>query len=75
MNIKLNEIANKTVIVSGGKGNMGVMVSNFINDLDDFEVIGIIDPGENDSTFKNFLISDDIVCDYIFEFDQASVVN
>ena len=56
MNIKLNEIANKTVIVSGGKGSMGVMVSNFINDLDDFEVIGIIDPGENDSTFKNFLI-------------------
>ena len=75
MNIKLNEIANKTVIVSGGKGSMGVMVSNFINDLDDFEVIGIVDPGENDSTFKNFLISDDLVCDYIFEFAPASVVN
>ena len=75
MNIKLNEIANKTVIVSGGKGSMGVMVSNFINDLDDFEVIGIIDPGENDSTFKNFLISDGLVCDYIFEFAPASVVN
>ena len=56
MNIKLNEIAKKTVIVSGGKGSMGVMVSNFINDLDDFDVIGIIDPGENESTFKNFLI-------------------
>ena len=75
MNIKLNEIANKTVIVSGGKGSMGVMVSDFINDLDGYEVVGIIDPGENDSTFKNFLISDDLVCDYIFEFAPASVVN
>ena len=75
MNIKLNEIANKTVIISGGKGSMGVMVSNFINDLDDFEVIGIIDPGENESAFKNFVISDDLICDYIFEFAPASVVN
>jgi len=66
VNIKLNEIAKKTVIVSGGKGSMGVMVSNFINDLDDFDVIGIIDPVENEITFKNFFISDDLVCDYIF---------
>ena len=75
MNIKLNEIANKTVIVSGGKGSMGVMVSDFINHLDGFEVIGIIDPGEGDSKFKNFSISDNLMSDYIFEFAPASVVN
>ena len=75
MNIKLNEIANKTVIVSGGKGSMGVMVSDFINDLDGFEVIGIIDPGEGDSKFKNLSISDNLMSDYIFEFAPASVVN
>ena len=75
MNIKLNEIANKTVIVSGGKGSMGVMVSDFINHLDGFEVIGIIDPGEGDSKFKNLSISDNLMSDYIFEFAPASVVN
>ena len=75
MNIKLNEIANKTVIVSGGKGSMGVMVSDFINHLDGFEVIGIIDPGEGDSKFKNLSISDKLMSDYIFEFAPASVVN
>ena len=75
MNIKLNEIANKTVIVSGGKGSMGVMVSDFINHLDGFEVIGIIDPGERDSKFKNLSISDNLMSDYIFEFAPASVVN
>jgi len=75
VNIKLNEIANKTVIVSGGKGSMGVMVSDFINHLDGFEVIGIIDPGEGDSKFKNLSISDNLMSDYIFEFAPASVVN
>ena len=75
MNIKWNEIANKTVIVSGGKGSMGVMVSDFINHLDGFEVIGIIDPGEGDSKFKNLSISDNLMSDYIFEFAPASVVN
>ena len=75
MNIKLNEIANKTVIVSGGKGSMGVMVSDFINHLDGFEVIGIIDPGEGDSKFKNLSISNNLMSDYIFEFAPASVVN
>ena len=75
MNIKLNEIANKTVIVSGGKGSMGVMVSDFINHFDGFEVIGIIDPGEGDSKFKNLSISDNLMSDYIFEFAPASVVN
>ena len=75
MNIKLNEIANKTVIVSGGKGSMGLMVSDFINHLDGFEVTGIIDPAEGDSNFKNLSISDDLISDYIFEFAPASVVN
>ena len=51
----MNEIANKTVIVSGGKEAWSDGL-NFINDLDDFDVIGIIDPGENDSTFKTFNI-------------------
>ena len=54
---------------------MGVMVSDFINHLDGFEVIGIIDPGEGDSKFKNLSISDNLMSDYIFEFAPASVVN
>ena len=75
MNIKLNEIANKTVIVSGGKGSMGAMVSDFINHLDGFKVIGIIDPSEGDSKYKNLSISDNLMSDYIIEFAPASVVN
>ena len=75
MKNKLNEITNKTVVVVGGNGNMGTMVSEYIDGLEGYDVIGIIDPNNSGTKFNLLSISDDIICDYIFEFSPSSVVN
>ena len=75
MKNKLNEITNKTVVVVGGNGNMGTMVSEYIDGLRGYEVIGIIDPNNSGTRFNSLSISDDIICDYMFEFSPSSEVN
>jgi 4-hydroxy-tetrahydrodipicolinate reductase len=73
--IKLNEITNKSVIVVGGNGNMGAMVSDYVDGLEGFQVVGIIDPNNSGSKYSSLSFDDDINCDYIFEFSPSSVVN
>ena len=75
MKNKLNEITNRTVVVVGGNGNMGTMVSEFIDGLQGYEVIGIIDPNNSGTKFNSLTFSDDVICDYMFEFSPSSVVN
>ena len=54
---------------------MGTMVSEFIDGLQGYEVIGIIDPNNSGTKFNSLTFSDDVICDYMFEFSPSSVVN
>ena len=40
----MNEIAENTVLISGGAGSMGQLVSDYINSRDDFTLTAIHDP-------------------------------
>ena len=43
----MNEIAQNTVLISGGAGSMGLLVSDYINSRDDFTLTAIHDPNYN----------------------------
>ena len=40
----MNDKLVKTVVVSGGNGKMGNLVTDYIESRDDFKVVGIFDP-------------------------------
>ena len=48
----MNEIAQNTVLISGGAGSMGRLVSDYINSRDDFTQTAIHDPNYKGQEYK-----------------------
>ena len=48
----MNEIAQNTVLISGGAGSMGQLVSDYINSRDDFTLTAIHDPNYKGQEYK-----------------------
>ena len=48
----MNEIAQNTVLISGGAGSMGLLVSDYINSRDDFTLTAIHDPNYDGKEYK-----------------------
>tara|TARA_Y100001935_G_scaffold77594_1_gene64812 strand:- start:613 stop:1362 length:750 start_codon:yes stop_codon:yes gene_type:complete len=71
----MNEIAQNTVLISGGAGSMGQLVSSYINSRDDFTQSAIHDPNYQGQEYKIYKDLTSIEEDVVFEFSPASVVN
>ena len=71
----MNEIANKTVLISGGAGAMGQLISEYINTREDFKISGIHDPNYEGDDYKIYNELTDIKEDLVIEFSPSSVVN
>ena len=71
----MNEIAKNTVLISGGAGSMGQLVSSYINSRDDFTQSAIHDPNYQGQEYKIYKDLTSIEEDVVFEFSPASVVN
>ena len=71
----MNEIAQNTVLISGGAGSMGQLVSSYINSRDDFTQSAIHDPNYQGQEYKIYEYLTSIEEDVVFEFSPASVVN
>ena len=71
----MNEIAQNTVLISGGAGSMGQLVSSYINSRDDFTQSAIHDPNYQGQEYKIYEDLTSIEEDVVFEFSPASVIN
>ena len=71
----MNEIAQNTVLISGGAGSMGQLVSSYINSRDDFTQSAIHDPNYQGQEYKIYKDLTSIEEDVVFEFSPASVIN
>ena len=67
---------NIQIAIAGGNGNMGTLLSEFIESKDGFEVSGIYNgkDGSKSSKYHNFQTIKDIKGDYLFVFVPASVI-
>ena len=70
MNTKIKQIA-----ISGGNGNMGMLLSDLIDRNKSYEISGIYDPASNSQKYNNFATYSDIKADYLFEFSPADKIN
>ena len=70
MNSKIKQIA-----ISGGNGNMGMLLSDLIEKNKSYEISGIYDPVSNSHKYNNFENYSDIKADYLFEFSPADKIN
>ena len=71
----MNEIAQNTVLISGGAGSMGQLVSDYINSRDDFTLTAIHDPNYKGQEYKIYKDLTSIEEDVVLEFSPASVIN
>ena len=71
----MNEKSRSTVLISGGAGKMGVLITDYLSSQDNYEIIGIYDPGFSSEDYPSITKLDDINPDYILEFSPASAVN
>ena len=71
----MNEIAQNTVLISGGAGSMGQLVSSYINSREDFTQSAIHDPNYQGQEYKIYKDLTSIEEDVVFEFSPASVIN
>ena len=71
----MNEIAQKTVLISGGAGSMGQLVSDYINSRDDFTLTAIHNPNYEGQEYKIYKDLANIEEDVVLEFSPASVIN
>ena len=71
----MNEIVQKTVLISGGAGSMGQLVSDYINSRNDFIVTAIHDPNYDGQEYKIYKELTKIEEDIVVEFSPASVIN
>ena len=71
----MNEIAQNTVLISGGAGSMGQLVSSYINSRDDFTQTAIYDPNYEGQEYKIYKDLTNIEEDVVLEFSPASVIN
>ena len=71
----MNEIVQNTVLISGGAGSMGQLVSDYINSRNDFIMTGIHDPNYDGQEYKIYKDLTKIEEDIVVEFSPASVIN
>ncbi len=71
----MNEIAQNTVLISGGAGSMGLLVSDYINSRDDFTLTAIHDPNYKGQEYKSYKDLTNIEEDVVLEFSPATVIN
>ena len=71
----MNEIAQTTVLISGGAGSMGKLVTDYINSREDFTITAIHDPNYEGQEYKNCKNLKNIEEDVVIEFSPASVIN
>ena len=71
----MNEIAENTVLISGGAGSMGQLVSDYINSRDDFTLTAIHDPNYEGQEYKIYKDLKNIEEEVVLEFSPASVIN
>jgi len=71
----MNEIEQNTVLISGGAGSMGQLVSSYINSRDDFTQTAIYDPNYEGQEYKIYKDLTNIEEDVVLEFSPASVIN
>ena len=71
----MNEIAQKTVLISGGAGSMGQLVSDYINSRNDFIMTAIHDPNYDGQEYKIYKDLSKIEEDIVIEFSPSSVIN
>ncbi len=71
----MNEIVQTTVLISGGAGSMGKLVTDYINSREDFTITAIHDPNYEGQEYKNCKNLKNIEEDVVIEFSPASVIN
>ena len=71
----MNEIAINTVLISGGAGSMGQLVSDHINSRDDFILSAIYDPKYESQDYKSYNDLNEIKEDIVIEFSPSSAIN
>ena len=71
----MNDKLVKTVVVSGGNGKMGNLVTDYIESRDDFKVVGIFDPTYTEGEYPKINNLEDVDSDIVIEFSPASEIN
>ncbi len=63
------------IAISGGMGKMGLLLSDFIENKDGYDISGIYDPGKESDTYHNYKSIDEINADILVEFSPANSIN
>ena len=71
----MNRNKSKSIIISGGAGNMGQLVSDYISTRDDYSINGIYDTSYKDDKYENSFYSDNLDTDIILEFSSSESIN
>ena len=73
----INMSNNETVkiAISGGMGKMGLLLSDFIENKDGYDISGIYDPEKESNTYYNYKSVDEINADILVEFSPANSIN
>ena len=71
----MNSNKKTQIAISGGMGSMGKLLSNHIQQTEQYEVSGIYDPTKKSDIHNNFNSYEDITADILFEFSPADQVN
>ena len=71
----MNEIANTTVLISGGAGAMGQLTSEYLNSREDYVLSAIYDPNYEGKDYDVYKELTDIKEDLVIEFSPANIIN
>ena len=73
----INMSNNETVkiAISGGMGKMGLLLSEFIENKDGYDISGFFDPEKESNTYHNYKSIDEINADILVEFSPANSIN
>ena len=63
------------IAISGGMGKMGLLLSEFIENKDGYDISGIFDPEKESNTYHNYKSIDEINADILVEFSPANSIN
>ena len=63
------------IAISGGMGKMGLLLSDFIESKDGYDISGIYDPEKESTTYHNYKSIDEINADILVEFSSADSIN
>ena len=71
----MNDKLVKTVVVSGGSGKMGNLITDYLESRDDFKVVGIFDPSYTEGEYSKVNNLENVDSDIVIEFSPASEIN